>query len=134
MLTLPIDPRFVRQRFSIALGGRRYVIRVYWEERPQAWRIDLLTSSDEPIVVGRRIAPNDWPLRGLVDDRSPDGGLFAWDTDGTEAPIGPTDLGSRVQIVFASREELADIIETLTGVRPTTATGGLAAPGGELVG
>lgn len=112
---IPIDPAFVRQRFRITLGDRRFGVRVYWREELGRWFFDLETRNGDPILVGRVIAPGEWLTRGLVDERRPNGQIRVWDTSGTYEPPSFDELGARVLLLWVPRSEIDAALDELTG-------------------
>jgi hypothetical protein len=107
---IPINPALPRQAVTVDLGGTRYRLRVWWAETGW-WHLDLQTADGIDIVIGRRIDSGDWPLRGLVDDRQPQGAIFVYDRDGAGVRPGPTELGGadgRCQLLWATAAELLD--------------------------
>lgn len=57
-IELATDPDY---QFIVPLEGVSYLLRLYYNERLEQWVIDLLTSGDDPIVLGAGIVP-EYPL------------------------------------------------------------------------
>jgi hypothetical protein len=106
MIRIPVQPSIREQRYVVALGERRYVIRVEWMERLQTWYLHLATATDEPIVSGLRIHSQGYLLTGLVDDRKPGGQLLSVSLSDSERPPGFDELGVRTVILFQTWDEL----------------------------
>jgi len=75
-------PRIIRTRpelpaytQTVDLDGEPYEIRLYWRERLDGWYMDLRTSEEQPIALGRRLSPQSLPMYA---ETLPDGppGLF----------------------------------------------------------
>ena len=91
---------------NVALGATVYRLRFGYNERDDSWYVDILTIDEQPIVEGRRIVV-DFPLFDrFTDQRLFDGDLFAIDTVGKQLEPGRLDLGERVELVFATEDEI----------------------------
>ena len=105
--TIPLSPGvpFFRQRTQ--LDGRDYLLSFFWNEREEAWYLQLDDEAGVPIAAGIKLVL-DWPLIGRVADaRRPPGSLMAVDPSGNPARPGLQDLGTRVQLVYADAAEVA---------------------------
>ncbi len=106
MLILPIDSAFPSYRLSTAIDGVQYIVDVRWNERDEAWYLDLLSSDGDPIKHGMKIALGTKLGRRCVDPRFPTGAIIARDLTGNGNDAGRYDLGTRVQLRYYSADEI----------------------------
>lgn len=69
-------PRFEQ---TVRIDGVLYVFRFAWNVIGRHWTIDLLTSDNEPIIVGEKMTLNFPLFFGSVDPRLPEGVFFVID-------------------------------------------------------
>ncbi len=104
----PSGAAFWTQR--VVLDGRAFYLRGEWNQRLGRWFLGL-SDQDELVVSSPRKVVADFDLlRQCSDDRRPGGALIAIDTSGEGVDPDFDDLGVRVQLVYVSKEELADIL------------------------
>lgn len=118
MFSLDVDTTVANQIFSTTLDGANYFLRLLWNERDEAFYIDLYDSTQSAIWLGQRVVVG-WRLWAqCVDPRKPPGELMAIDT--TNQDEDPTltvaddgsitsDLGDRVKLIYFTGEELASV-------------------------
>lgn len=107
VVTLPLRNDLPHYTFQAELDGVTYGFELWWNDRAETWFMSLFTSDDLPIAVGLRVVV-DWPL-GIrcVDARMPPGVLIAQDTTGNRQDPDFAALGSRVLLLYFSKDELA---------------------------
>jgi len=88
------------------LDGQTYTLQFKWNDREEAWYLDLLTDLEEPISMGIKIV-TDWPLnRRITDPAAPPGVISAIDTTGAGTNPGFEDLGNKIILVYIDEDEL----------------------------
>ena len=116
MVILPFVPSVPFYRFSVLLGGTPYVFDVRWNSRAAQWYFDMSEEDGTAIVRGAAIA------LGAISGRTSShpfmftGVILARDT--TQQNVDPTldDLGTRVQVIYMTRDEMAaEIIADVIG-------------------
>lgn len=109
---VPAEPSDPSQRFSTTLSGTQVIMDLRWNQREEAWYLDVYAEDDEtPIARGLKIVTS-WPLgRRATDDRMPVGVLMAVDTLGDEAEATLDTLGAAVELRFYSPDEIAEVQE-----------------------
>jgi hypothetical protein len=112
------DPAVPFYQQETTLEGRSYLLTFRFNTRANKWFLDIADESGSPIAEGDTIVAN-WPLfRKVVDSRLPPGMLLALDRSHDDpaegfkrlytAP-GLTELGTRVQLVYLTAAEVADL-------------------------
>jgi hypothetical protein len=93
---------------KVPLNGVTYTIRWLWNERGNAWFMDL-SDLDGPILSGVRVVLNVDLLNNTADPRKPDGMMIAVAPDGV-AEVDPThdDLGEAVKVVFIDQADVEE--------------------------
>lgn len=100
LYVLPFDSLDTNYQVDVALAGRVYRFRLYYNNRAGLWTMDVCTSQDDVIVAGV-VLLSDWELLGHFPDlRLPPGPLYCVDTSGRSEDPGPDELGGRVIVVF----------------------------------
>lgn len=94
------------ETFRVALGGSQYVIRWQWNEREGTWAFTIADAEGVAILSGVRVVLNVDLLEWTSDPRKPDGALLVVDPSGGTTEPTLSDLGQRVQVVFATSDEL----------------------------
>ncbi|MCK6585962.1 MAG: hypothetical protein L6Q76_00095 [Polyangiaceae bacterium] len=100
-----------------ALDGRDYLLTLRWNQREEAWYLDLADADDVLIRAGMKLVMGQPLLRGVLDARRPPGELLVLDMEGTSdavADLGPRiadpgldDLGVRHHLAYLDAAELA---------------------------
>lgn len=99
LTAFPNQPSF---RQTMTLGDTQFGLRLTWRHRLAAWYADLFAANGDTIWAGVRVSPG-WALGiGLVQEGEPAGSLFVRGPSEYER----LDLGSTVQIVFYSDDEM----------------------------
>lgn len=94
---------------QVQLEGVTYTLEMRWNERMQAWFMNVLDSEGvTAFIVGARLCA-DWPIAQELVDRNPPGVFFLVDTaqptgNGDEPGFG--DLGNRHQLHYVPSDEL----------------------------
>ncbi len=105
MISIPVTtelPAFVE---TVAIDGLVYLLGFKWNDRDEAWTMDVSTSGGDPIVLGTKLVA-DWDLLGrYVDPRLPRGRWAAIDASGEGIRPGRFDLGDRVELIFITEAE-----------------------------
>lgn len=100
------DPHFEQQ---VQLDGLTYNLLIHWNEREEAFYMELLDDDNEPIVSGRKMVA-DWPmLHRSVDARLPAGELLVVDITGNGVDPGLYDLDKRVVLMYFDADSMAEI-------------------------
>lgn len=82
------------------LDGTVYTLGFHYNERFEAWTMDILTSGEEPILMGIPVHIN-WPiLKQYVDSRLPPGTLFAINIEEENTPPDGENFGSTIQLLY----------------------------------
>lgn len=107
---LPLFSDLPAQRYTIALEGVQYEVRLVWRERTGAWYLDLADQQGAWLLRGRRLSPGSSLNLGLITDGPPgaltavgadpyaQGELELWYLDAAElaaAAVDPTALPVR---------------------------------------
>lgn len=109
MLTLPTIPGRLLYSYQVSLDDVTYTLGLRWNARSETWVLSLLTAAGEPITVGRAVVIG-VPLLGRIPDpRLPPGVVMAVDLTDSGTRPGRDDLGDRVQLVYLSAAEVAEI-------------------------
>ena len=72
---LPFAHDLPAQRYTVALDGAQYEVRLVWRARTASWYLDLADADGRWLVRGRRLSPAWSPHAGLITD-GPPGILF----------------------------------------------------------
>lgn len=83
------------------INGREYVLRFYWNDRAEAWYMDVADQDASPILYGIRLVVGVLLGRQLVgDSRMWPGAMVCVVTAQDQSDPGQFDLGGRVQLVY----------------------------------
>lgn len=97
------NPHFVEQT---QLDGLTYTLRIHWNEREEAWYLELGDVDAVPIVASRKLVA-DWPLLQRVkSERKPPGEIYVIDLTGMGIDPGLDDLGKRVDLIYIDAAEV----------------------------
>lgn len=97
-------PHFVLQT---QLDGETFELRIHWNEREEAWYLEIADVDGVTIVASRKLVA-DWSLMHRVADaRKPLGELLVVDLTGEGVDPGLNDLGERVELNYADEAEIA---------------------------
>jgi hypothetical protein len=106
LITIPIpnasaDGNFF---FRVTLDGNEYQIYFKYNEREDAWYLDLSDANGTVIRSGMKLVVNFPLLRTCMSSARPPGELIALDTMVDPANPGLEDLDKRVTLVYAEQE------------------------------
>lgn len=85
------------------LDGRRYLLKLSWYGRAEAWMLDIRSSTGVVLLAGIPIRVGQDLLRPHVGDALPGEGhgkLIVLDTSSSGIDPGRNDLGTRVRLVY----------------------------------
>lgn len=92
---------------QVVLEGVTYTLQFRWNVRLGAWFLTVLNSEGATVIHGDAKLVVNWPINAYVVNRQPPGALVAVDTSSEGREIeAMEDLGSRVQLVYFTTEEL----------------------------
>jgi hypothetical protein len=91
------------------LDGGSYTIRLIWNGTDSYWYVRVLDNIGQTVLMADRRLIADWPLWKELTVRTPPGFLIARDTSGQGIAPSLTDLGSRVQLYYASAADLVTL-------------------------
>lgn len=103
---LPLYPSIPSYRIGTVIDGAQYTLDVRWNEREEAWYMDLLTARAEPIKQSMKLALGVLLGNRHLDERSPVGKFIAVDLSGEAREATFDDLGERVAVYFYAEDEL----------------------------
>lgn len=106
MQTLPHQRDAARFQYEIDLDGVSVILRFEWNDRAGGWFLDVLTSTEDPIVSGVRVVVGIPLWNRYRDPRIPPGMLEAIDTSGAGLDPAFADLGDRVVLLYTPVDEL----------------------------
>lgn len=94
-------------RQSLALDGRRWILRLRWDSRTRAWYLDL---ADEPtgswVIAGARIVPA-YPLGLSSRARGGPGGVFvALPKTDADVSLDAASLGDSWGLYYLTKSEV----------------------------
>lgn len=109
-VALPFVPSFPNYRVSTTLEGVQYIFDVRWNARAESWYCDISTEADVRIKSGVKVVLGA-PLgkRGGSADMPP-GVFIANDTTGAGQEATIADLGTRVEVIYLTLEEIEAIV------------------------
>lgn len=80
MERLPLFPDVPAQRYTVALDGVQYEVRLVYRERTASWYLDLSGPDGVWLLRGQRLSPGASPQFGLIGE-GPPGVLFVFGAD-----------------------------------------------------
>lgn len=105
MKVIPIRSDITDYIQKTELEGTVYTFGFHYNERFEAWTMDILTSAEEPILMGIPVHIN-WPLlRQYKDSRLPPGILFAINIEEENTPPNESNFGSAIQLLYEESSE-----------------------------
>lgn len=98
------DPQYT---FLTRLETVPVVFEIRWNDRDKLWHFSLLDDDGNAYFGALRIilGLNLWER--CLDPRRPPGALVAYDTSGQGIEAGYADLGTRVQLLYVTSDELS---------------------------
>lgn len=91
---------------KIVLGGTAFFISAAWNIRDESWNISIYDSSENPIIVGRKLTLNVDILRLVHAENKPQGRLFAIAIANDVDEITRDNMGSEIELVFVGYDEV----------------------------
>lgn len=82
------------------LSGETFSLRLRWNEREQAWHLDLSTLDGEAIASGVRLVTSFPLLRRNLHPSRPPGDLYVLDNRGFDAEPTLAEFGTRFTLVY----------------------------------
>jgi hypothetical protein len=107
---LPIDAAAPHYQIGTSIDGAQYVLEVRWNQRDEAWYLDILDEDEDPIAHGIKIVLGSVLGKRCVDPRMPAGALIAADLSGAGLDATLDDLGTRVVVYYYSADEVAEVL------------------------
>jgi hypothetical protein len=94
---------------QMTLDDVAYTLQFRWNVRCERWFMDILDEQASTLLQAGICLVADFPLTAVRTGRTPPGIFVALDTSG--AGLDPTidDLGTRVQLIYFTEEEIAPI-------------------------
>lgn len=108
---IPIpSPPSPHHSLQVELDGVTYTLDIRWNERDLAWYVELQDAEEQRLVAPRKVVLG-FPLfaRFYTNPLVPKGQFMAVDTSNTDQEPTLADLGSRVQLVYVTAAEIAEI-------------------------
>jgi len=103
---VPVTTDQVLYQQVTTLDGVDYVLTFALNLRDSYWYLDVADQDGSPIATNIKVLVNWDLLRRCVDERKPKGMLMAHDTTGQGLDPGPTDFGTRVQLLYLAQAEV----------------------------
>lgn len=107
-----VDPTIETQAPTIdgliSLTDVEFRIVQRWDDRLEAWFIDLYDADDVQLARGKRLVANYYLFDDQLDRRFPAGRLMLLDDAGTGVACGFEDLGDRCQLVYFEPNEVVE--------------------------
>jgi hypothetical protein len=101
-------------REQILIDNMIYNIRCKWNALNEYWTMDLLDSSDIPIVVGVKIVANYNLLQQYVMTAKPLGDIVCQSIIGSNEKIGRYDMSRATELIYFIQGELDELSASLT--------------------
>lgn len=120
MLILPFTPSVPVYEMAVPIGDASYVFGVRWNARAGAWFFDLSETDGTPIALGVRVTLGVYMARRVTHPLLLNGVIVARDRSGRKTDPGLDDLGTRVQVLYATNE---DVTATVISMRQGIAQG-----------
>ena len=77
---LPLYSEQPCHKYTVALDGVQYQVRLTYRDRTASWYLDLWDEQGAAIVLGRRLSPG-WSPQGFVTAAGPPGLLYVFGRD-----------------------------------------------------
>ena len=106
MVELPVTSEFSAYDFRTTLEGTVYTFNIRYNERMDRWVFDILTSSEEQIIMGVPILLGVNLLGMYQDKRLPLGVLFAINLKDELVEAKRDDLGTNVLLLYQPSTEI----------------------------
>jgi hypothetical protein len=106
---LPTRTDYPHYAFDIKLDGTPYHFDFDWNHRDSSWTFSVSSIDGTPLVVGRKVVVGFPLLSRFKNPKLPPGVLLALDTSNAGVDPGETELGTRVQLVYMDKADLAEV-------------------------
>jgi hypothetical protein len=106
------DPDVLAYEQFVDLEQRTYLVKLDWNERDESWSLSLYDHNEERIAVGRPVRIGVDLLRGVVDERRPQGLLMAVDVTEQHGEAGLADLGGKVKLTYIPVDDLVEVAQS----------------------
>jgi hypothetical protein len=110
-LVIDTDSTSLNYEQTTQLDGFEYLFGFVWSERESCWYVSMSDQDGTPIAQGIRLVVT-WPLlrRFKFNPQIPTGQLMCIDLSGQNVDIQePSDLGSRVLLVYVTADDVAAV-------------------------
>ena len=104
---IPLTPTASSQ-FTITIEGINLSLKVNWNSKEEAYRLDIFTDTLNPILLGLKLLPTVNLTGQYLDSRLPTGEFFCVDIESKGVRPSFEDLGARVQLWYLTEEEIDD--------------------------
>lgn len=105
-LDLPNRTDFPHYIFETELESNTYQFEFRWNDRAQAWFMEMRDVNGDQIISGKRICIGAPILMRHMDPRLPRGELYVTDTLDKDVEPGLADLGGRVILSYIPSDDL----------------------------
>lgn len=106
VLEMPLLPKFPNFRFGSTIDTVPYLFDVRWNSRDEAWYMDVLESSEKPIVLGLKLVLGTYVGRRCNHALFKQGVFIVSDTSGSGRDATFDDFGTRVILMYIPIDEL----------------------------
>lgn len=113
-VVLPFDASNPFYEFTTTINGASYRFNVRWNGRDAAWYFDVYEIDDTPIANGIKIVLGCYLGRHTNHTLFRDGVIVAVDVSNSGKDAGIDDLGSRVQVMRLTLDEVLSLRITTT--------------------
>lgn len=113
-LLLPFQPSIPFYTFSTTIENVEYLFNVRWNGRDGAWYFDVSEVDNTPIVSGVKVVLGCFLARATDHALFRDGVLVTVDTSDAGRDAGFDDLGTRVQVMRLSLDEVLSLRVNVT--------------------
>ncbi len=104
---IPIKPVGALFSFTIELEGVTYALTFRWNDRDEAWFMDIGDGAGADIITGIRVVIRQGLLGRAASSLLPPGEIMAFDTSDTNVEATFEDFGLRVQLVYLTAADLS---------------------------
>ena len=113
---LPFTPSIPFYRFAVVIDAVVYVFSVRWNTRAEQWAFDISEEDGTSVINGAVVALGAMMGRTSSHELFQNGCIVARDTGNEFKEATLDDLGTRVQVVYIPKADMAqEIIADATG-------------------
>jgi hypothetical protein len=108
VITIPLRslPEYT---FSVTLENVPYIVTIRWNVRGAYYTMDLLSRDEVLLIGGIKLVINSGLTRKFPRPGMPPGELLAIDAGNDNTPIAFGDLDERVELVYVTEAEYAEL-------------------------